>query len=102
MARNSKLSHDAIDREQAEAWIGDAVLALAVRKWILRTRDGRVDGEAFARLTSNQFLSAWGQPTAVEARIGRLYAERGLDGVTEFVESEMVPLFWKQQRNRCR
>ena len=102
MARNSKLSQEAIDREQAEAWIGDAVLALAVRQWILRTGDGRTDGDQFARLTSNQFLSACGHPTAVEARIGRLYAEHGLEGVAEFVESELVPLFLKQERNRRR
>lgn len=39
--------------EKAEAWIGDAVLALAAREWILRMK-GVTDGAMQARLTSNQ------------------------------------------------
>ena len=56
-----------------DAWIGDAVLALYARLKILR-EDGRVDGEKCKRLTSNQFLGTLGEPTKVEANIGRIYA----------------------------
>jgi hypothetical protein len=85
--------------ERAEAWVGDAVLALAARRWILRDQ-GRTDGAMQARLTSNQFLSAWGNPTAVEARIGRLFEAEGLEAATDYVERELIPLFLKQERNR--
>ena len=39
-----------------------------------------MDGEWFTRLTSNDFLSAFGNPTRVEASIGKLYQEGGLPG----------------------
>ncbi|MBL9151538.1 MAG: hypothetical protein JNK37_03600 [Verrucomicrobiales bacterium] len=91
--------NDPLEIERAEAWIGDAVLALAAREWILRQHD-RTDGAMLARLTSNQFLSSWGNPTAVEARLGRLYRSEGLAAAMEFVEREMIPLFLKQERNR--
>ena len=36
-----KRTPEEIDQEQAEAWVGDAVLALFVREWLLKNR-GRV------------------------------------------------------------
>ncbi len=95
------LPPDPREREKAEAWIGDAVLALAARNWILREH-GRTDGAMQARLTSNQFLTAFGNPTAVEAAIGRLFREDGLEAAVAYVEEEMIPLFLKQERNRKR
>ena len=92
---------DGLEREKAEAWVGDAVLALAAREWILR-RHGKTDGAMQARLTSNQFLASIGNPTGVEAKIGRIYWEQGLDAAVEFVETDLVPLFLKQERNRDR
>ncbi len=85
--------------EKAEAWIGDAVLALAAREWILRQK-GATDGAMQARMTSNQFLSTVGNPTAIEARIGRLYRDEGLEAAIRWVESELVPRFLKQEKNR--
>jgi hypothetical protein len=61
-----------------QAWIGDAVLALYARLKILR-EDGRVDGEKCQRLTSNQFLGSFGEPTKVEAEVGRVYVRDGLE-----------------------
>lgn len=96
---SSPRSKDPVEIERAEAWVGDAVLALAARRWIL-SEDGKVDGAKQARLTSNQFLSACGNPTSVEARIGRIFEEEGLEAAIAYVERELIPLFLKQERNR--
>lgn len=85
--------------EREFAWIGDAVLALFARSWVLRER-GTMDGEWFTRLTSNDFLSAFGPPTAVEAKIGRIYREKGLDAAFAWIDAELVPLFRKQMAKR--
>ncbi len=82
-----------------EAWIGDAVLTLYVREKILR-EDGRVDGEKSARMTSNQFLAALGEPSGVEAEIGRAYAEGGLAAAFGWIEGRLLPLFARQEENR--
>jgi dsRNA-specific ribonuclease len=82
-----------------QAWLGDAVLALYVREMILRD-DGTLDGEKYTRMTSNQFLSAWGEPTAVEAEIGRLYQQEGLPAAFQWIETRLVPVFARQEQNR--
>jgi dsRNA-specific ribonuclease len=82
-----------------DAWIGDAVLALYARLKILR-EDGRVDGEKCQRLTSNQFLGTLGEPTRVEAQIGRIYAGEGLDAAFTWIEAHLLPLFERQEENR--
>jgi hypothetical protein len=61
---------DPVRREREEAWIGDAVLSLFARNWILAS-SGSMDAALFAAMTSNQFLSTIGNPTTVESRIGR-------------------------------
>jgi dsRNA-specific ribonuclease len=38
----------------------------------------------------------------VEARIGVIYKEEGLEAAFEFVEKELEPLFLKQEANRRR
>ena len=85
----------------AEAWIGDGVLALWARLRVLADI-GSVCGEQYTRLTSNQFLNAFGEPTSVEASIGRLYTERGLQAAFEWMDGTLLPLFRKQQANRVR
>jgi dsRNA-specific ribonuclease len=82
-----------------QAWLGDAVLALYVREMILRD-DGALDGDKYTRMTSNQFLSAWGEPTAVEAEIGRLYQQEGLPAAFQWIETRLVPVFARQEQNR--
>jgi len=91
-------------REQVlreQAWIGDAVLALYARLKILR-EDGCLDGEKAVRMSSNQFLSALGEPTAVEAAIGRVYEKDGLDAAFAHIGSILMPLFAKQEEKRLR
>lgn len=104
MSIQNDLRYDAPMREnrlRAEAWIGDAVLALYVRRRIL-DQDGAVDGQKSARMTSNHFLSAWGDPTAVEARIGRIYEGDGLQAAFDWIEAELSPRFEREERNRKR
>ena len=87
------------DEKRTKAWIGDAVLALFAREWILQAphikKEDRAD--AFIRMTSNQFLSAVGEPTAMEAKIGVIYESDGLEAAFEHIEETYVPLFKKQR-----
>ncbi len=86
-------------REQELAWIGDTILDLYARTWILRER-GMVCGETLRRMTSNQFLACIGNPTAVEAIIGGVYQEQGMEPAFAWIEAEILPIFEKQERNR--
>jgi dsRNA-specific ribonuclease len=88
---------EAIRELREQAWLGDAVLALFAREWVLRER-GTMDGEWFTRLTSNGFLASFGNPTTVEARIGGIYREQGLAAAFAHIEQELIPLFRKQVR----
>lgn len=87
------------EKLRADAWLGDAVLELYVRRWILR-REGRVDAEMKRRFTCNEFLNCLGAPTKVEARIGVVYREEGLEAAFAWVERELEPLFLKQEAKR--
>lgn len=84
-----------------EAWIGDAVLTLYARQRILAL-NGELDGPKSTRMTSNQFLSTLGEPTAVEAELGRLYQDQGLAAAFQWIETRVLPLFEKQEENRRR
>jgi hypothetical protein len=86
---------------QAEAWVGDAVLCLYGRLRILR-HGGKVDGAQYQRMASNQFLSAFGEPTAVEAKLGRLYEEQGLEAAFQWIEERWMPLFDRQEAKRAK
>jgi len=90
---------DAIRRERENAWVGDAVLALFARQFVLRERRA-MDGEWFTLLTSNDFLSAFGNPTRVEASIGELYQNEGLAAAFAWMEAELLPHFRKRLANR--
>jgi hypothetical protein len=91
------------NREQIlkDAWIGDAVLSLYVRAKILR-EDGVTDGPKAQRMTSNQFLSALGEPSEVEAELGRVYERSGLNAAFEWIESRLLPVFERQEAKRLR
>jgi dsRNA-specific ribonuclease len=82
-----------------EAWIGDAVLALYVRQRVL-TEFGSIDGPRAARMTSNQFLSTRGEPSHVEAEIGRVYESDGLDAAFAWIDTYLMPLFERQETKR--
>jgi dsRNA-specific ribonuclease len=87
---------------RSDAWIGDAVLALFAREWILYQADiaPAERAEAFTRLTANQFLASLGEPTAVEATIGKIYQAEGLSAAFAWIEAECIPLYLKQRHNR--
>lgn len=84
-----------------EAWIGDAVLSLYVRMKILR-EDGVLDGPKSVRMTSNWFLGTIGEPTKVEAEIGRVFAREGLEAAFRLIEERVMPVFERQEAKRLR
>ncbi len=88
-------------REQA--WIGDAVLGLYAREWIAQNSSKADDrSELFRRMTCNQFLSGLGEPTRVEAGIGRIYRAGGLNAAFKYIEENVLPLYLKQAAKRER
>lgn len=97
------MKHDEVQltREREEAWVGDAVLALFVREWILR-EEGALDGEKFTRFTSNDFLRVLGNPTRVEAEIGQIYRKGGLQAAFQHIEDLLLPAFIQQEKVRER
>lgn len=84
------------------AWVGDAVLALYARQWILEQKDIAIDDRtsAFIALTSNDFLSSFGEPTMVEAMIGKVYQTEGLPQAFDWIEVKYLPTYLKQRINR--
>ncbi len=90
-----------LDGTLKEAWIGDAVLCLYARLRILR-EDGRIESEKFVRMTSNRFLAAFGNASEVEAELGRMYQQDGLDRAFLWIEERLLPGFQKQEANRLK
>jgi dsRNA-specific ribonuclease len=95
------IDRKAIHRKKVleDAWIGDAVLALYARVKILRG-DGALDQEKFIRMTSNRFLAVLGEPSEMEADIGRIYERDGLEAAFQFIEATLMPVFERQEENR--
>lgn len=91
----------ALDELRAKAWIGDAVLALCARQWILQ-QCGVMSSALFENMTSNVFLTTLGNPTKIEAQIGLQFEHGGLEGARAYVEAVIIPQFTKQERNRRR
>ena len=94
---------DAEEQLRNEAWIGDAVLALFARSWLLRIGQGESSKDRnrlFELWVSNQFLSSFGEPTSVEAAIGRTYARDGLDAAFAFIEETLLDRFVQTARKR--
>ena len=84
-----------------EAWTGDAVLCLYARRRILR-ETGSVDSATFERMTSNRFLTTLGEPSEVEAEIGRIFEAEGLEKAFIWIEQKLMPLFDRQEEKRRR
>ena len=87
--------------EQELAWIGDAVLGLFSRNWILE-KEKKMDAKMFTRMTSNIFLNNFGNPTKVEAEIGLIFNNEGLEKAFSHIEKFLLPLFLKQEKKRIR
>lgn len=88
-----------LTRLHEQAWVGDAVLALWAREWILR-EDARRDGEKMVRMTNNRFLAAFGNPTAEEAEIGKIYQSHGLQAAFDYCSSRFLNRFRQEENNR--
>lgn len=90
--------------KREEAWIGDSVLALFAREWILRQPDiSKSDrADTFIQMTSNHFLASVGEPTAMEAEIGLIYHQSGLQAAFDFIEEKYIPLFLKQRTKQLK
>ena len=86
------------------AWVGDAVLALYARRWILQQKDIPVEGRtnAFVAMTSNGFLACFGEPTAIEAKIGSIYQNDGLEKAFDWIETTCLPTYKQQRLNTAR
>ena len=84
---------------QEKAWVGDSVLGLFAREWLLQEH-GTIESDEFIQMTCNQFLSTMGQPTKMEARIGYIYETDGLAAAFEFMETELIPQYLIQKKNR--
>ncbi len=86
--------------KRTKAWVGDAVLALFAREWILRQKNISPNERAnvFVKMTSNHFLSSLGEPTAMEAEIGVVYETEGLQASFDFIESKFLPMFLIQSK----
>lgn len=95
---------DEIERLREEAWLGDAVLSLFVRDWLVAASSREFSpGERsalFELFTSNQFLSGFGEPTSVEAEIGRVYRSGGVLEAFTFIEAKFLKRFLTAARKR--
>lgn len=98
---HSKLTPYEIGKLRDEAWIGDAVLELYARSWVLREKHVR-DIDSKVAFTRNSFLNCFDQPTRVEAKIGVIYSEAGLEAAFAWIKEKIEPLFLKQQAKRKR
>ena len=88
------MSKDPVKLEREQAWVGDAVLGLYARSWLLR--QGRFDALEYSEFTCNQSLAALGSPTSIEAGIGRLYETEGLEAAFAWIEQHILPLHEKR------
>ncbi len=77
------------------------MLLLYARRKVLGEA-GKLDAAMCARLTSNHFLSSFGEPTKIEAEIGRVYEQSGLEAAFVWIEEHLLPLFRRQEENRLR
>jgi hypothetical protein len=93
------LSLREVEALRKEAWIGDAVLELYARRLVL-AQTGERDVARKVRLVRNAFLSHLGQPTRVEAEIGRRFNQEGLDAAFAWIAEHLHPLFLKQESNQ--
>lgn len=84
-----------------DAWIGDAVLSLYARRRILAEED-RIDAQRAEQMTSNQFLTAFGEASETEAKIGAVYLRDGLASAFSWIESNLMPIYERQEANRSK
>jgi hypothetical protein len=93
-----------LDRLRDEAWLGDAVLALYFRRWLLRHAPKKMSDadrqQLFELFVSNQFLASFGEPTQVEAAIGRIFDQEGLAAAFAHIEKSFLASFFRSAKKR--
>ena len=89
-----------LEEKRNLAWVGDAVLALFARRWILQQTNipNKERAEIFQAMTSNEFLSCFGEPTKIECEIGILFENEGLTKANNYIETQLLPNFIKKQK----
>ena len=90
------LAKGEVEELRRVAWIGDAVLELYARSKTLEETHQR-DLARKIRFVRNSFLNQLGQPTRVEAEIGRRFLESGLEAAFAWITENLGPLFVKQE-----
>lgn len=86
---------------QEKAWVGDSVLGLFAREWLLK-ETGRIESDEYIQMTCNRFLSTMGQPTKMEAKIGHIYETDGLAAAYSFMQDELIPQYLVMKKNRLK
>ena len=91
-----------VEEKRNLAWVGDAVLALFARRWILQQTNipNKERAEVFQAMTSNEFLSHFGEPTKIECEIGILFENEGLTEANNYIETYLLPKFIKKQKQK--
>ena len=91
-----------LEEKRKLAWVGDAVLALFARRWILQQTNipNKERADVFQGITSNEFLSRFGEPTKIEYDIGNLFESEGLDVANNYIETHLLPHFIKIQKQK--
>ena len=89
-----------LEEKRNFAWVGDAILALFARRWILEQTNisSKERAKVFQAMTSNEFLSHFGEPTRIECEIGILFENEGLANANHFIETQLLPNFIKRQK----
>ncbi|MEG0024732.1 MAG: hypothetical protein RR553_04725 [Akkermansia sp.] len=99
---STKIDKATEERLRIEAWVGDAILALYVREWILE-EEKAINGSLFIEFTSNDFLRRTGNATGVEAQIGRVFKSDGLEAAYAWISQNLRPKMeerWHSLRRR--
>ena len=77
---------------------------LFVRDWLLTVRSQDTSpaqrAALFELFVSNQFLSTFGEPTRVEAEIGRRYRSHGVSAAFAFIEQTFLVRFRDTARKK--
>ena len=89
-----------LEEKRTFAWVGDAVLALFARRWILQQTNisSKERADVFQAMTSNEFLSHFGEPTQIECDIGILFENKGVAEANNYIETHLLPSFIKRRR----
>jgi hypothetical protein len=100
--RDENMNSERALRDQA--WVGDAVLALYARRWLLRHTPKKMNDAdrqlLFELFVSNQFLSSFGEPSQVEAAIGGRFEQEGLLAAFTYIEKSFLESFCRSARKR--